>query len=99
MAADPEILDRLDRIQATLQLAYSEQLRAASERLRSDPVAGTILDMAEDWISSSDLQTQVAKKLKVSDRTVRNRLVELTDARALMVRGGGRPQYRASGLV
>ena len=99
MAADPEILERLDRIQATLQLAYSEQLRAASERLRSDPVTATILDLAVDWVSSSELQSQVAKKLKISDRTVRNRLVELTDARALMVRGGGRPQYRASGLV
>jgi transcription initiation factor TFIIIB Brf1 subunit/transcription initiation factor TFIIB len=99
MAADPDILDRLDRIQATLQLAYSEQLRAASERLRSDPVTATILELAEDWVSSSELQTQVAKKLKVSDRTVRNRLVELTDARALIVRGGGRPQYRSSGLV
>ena len=99
MAADPEILDRLDRIQATLQLAYAEQLRAASERLRSDPVTATILDLAEDWVSSSELQSQVVKKLKVSDRTVRNRLAELTDARALMVRGGGRPQYRASGLV
>ncbi len=99
MAADPEILDRLDRIQATLQLAYSEQLRATSERLRSDPVTATILDLAEDWVSSSELQAQVAKKLKVSERTVRNRLVDLTEARALMVRGGGRPEYRASGLV
>ncbi|HKP91202.1 MAG TPA: hypothetical protein VJT75_14655 [Thermoleophilaceae bacterium] len=99
MATDPDILDRLDRIQATLQLAYSEQLRAASERLRSDPVTATILDLAEDWVPSSELQAQVAKKLKVSARTVRNRLVELTDARALIVRGGGRPQYRASGLV
>jgi hypothetical protein len=99
MTADPEILDRLDRILATLQLAYSEQLRAASERLRSDPVTATILDLAADWVSSSELQAQVAKQLKVSDRTVRHRLVELTDARALMVRGGGRPQYRASGLV
>ncbi len=100
MATDPEILERLDRIQATLQLAYSEQLAAASKRLRSDPVTVAILDLtADEWVPSSTLQANVAKSRKVSERTVRNRLGELTDARVLSVRGGGRPEYRSRGLV
>lgn len=100
MPADPEILERLDRIQATLQLAYLEQLRTAAARLRSDPVTAAILDMtSDDWVASSTLQTKVAKNKKVSERTVRNRLVELTELRALMVRGGGRPEYKSNGLV
>lgn len=100
MPADPEILQRLDLIQATLQLAYSEQLRATSQRLRSDPVTSVILDLtAEEWVSSSILQSKVARSAKVSERTVRNRLVELTAAQVLAVRGGGRPEYKARGLV
>ncbi|MEN3282734.1 MAG: hypothetical protein V7607_3874 [Solirubrobacteraceae bacterium] len=98
--SESEVTDRLDRIQATLQLAFAEQLRATSERLRGDPVIVALLDFAaEDWIPSSRLQEQVVKKTGVSARTVRTRLGELQASKALLVRGGGRPEYRSSGLV
>jgi hypothetical protein len=98
--SESELTERLDRIQATLQLAFAEQLKTTSERLRADPVIAALLDLAaEDWVPSSRLQEHVVKKTGVTARTVRTRLGELQAAKALLVRGGGRPEYKSSGLV
>jgi hypothetical protein len=96
---DPEILRRLDRIQATLRLAFEPQISSTAEAIRSDLVNATILDATGDWVGSTALQTRVAKKTNRQPRMIRSRLAELVEKGALEVRGGGRPEYRRTGLV
>lgn len=97
--ADPEFLERLDLIQATLRLAFRPQIDRAQEEIRADDVNAAILDATDEWIGSSKLQNVVAAKTKRSERTVRTRLAELVDQGILAVRGEGRPEYRRTGLV
>ena len=100
MAADPEIIERLDRIQATLTIAFAAQIAEFRERIRADKVNAAILDAAEDWISSSELQNKVAAKVSMSTRSVRDRFPELMAERVLQARGAeSRPEYRVTGLI
>jgi hypothetical protein len=97
---DDELLGRLDKIQATLQLAFRPQLEHVRNAVRSDDVNASILDLSDDWIGSSALQQAVAKKTGKSTRTVRDRLPELAEQRILDVRGSEkRLEYRRTGLV
>ena len=97
--ADEELLRRLDLIQATLQLAFKPRLDEAGKAIRSDVVAAAVLDETEDWIGSSELQKRVLAKTGKSARTVRDRLPELAAQGILSVRGGGRPEYRRTGVI
>jgi hypothetical protein len=98
--ADQEILDRLDLIQATLQLAFKPQLDEARDRIRADKVAAAILDESEEWIASPELQKRAAAKARTSTRTVLRRLPELVSDRFLAVRGTGqKAEYRQTGLI
>jgi hypothetical protein len=100
MAVDDEILNRLDLIQGTLALAFASQLEQARAKLRADDVSATILDLTEDWIGTTKLQNDVAKKLSKSTRSVRNRLPELVALRVLQTRGTGAAlEYRRTGLI
>lgn len=98
--ADAEILERLDLLQATLQLAFRPQLDEARSRLRSDKVVAAILDESAEWIGSSELQKRAAAVAKSSTRTVRDRLPELVAEHVLAVRGSERKaEYRTTGLI
>jgi hypothetical protein len=100
MAADPEIIERLDRIQATLSIAFAPQIAEVRERLREDNVNAAILDAATDWIGSTELQESVSTKLGVTTRTVRDRFPALIADRILQARGSdNRPEYRVTGLI
>lgn len=100
MAADDEILKRLDLIQGTLALAFAPQLRDARETIRADDVSAAILDQTEDWIASKELQDAVAKKTNKSTRLVRDRLPELVAQRVLEARGSERrTEFRKTGLI
>ena len=100
MAADEEILKRLDLIQATLSLAFAPQLREAREAIRADDVSAAILDLTDDWTPSKVLQDQVAKGTSKSTRSVRDRLPELVAQRVLEARGSERRmEYRRTGLI
>jgi hypothetical protein len=100
MAADPEIIDRLDRIHAILSVAFAAELNEFRDRIRSDTVNAAILDAADDWVLSSDLQERVARQLSISTRSVRDRFPALV-AEGVLQPGGSeaRPQYRATGLI
>jgi hypothetical protein len=101
MPGDEEVIRRLDRIQATLALAFAPQLQAAREAIRDDDANAAILDAAaSDWIGSTELQSIVAKKVSMSTRSVRDRLPTLVAQGVLEARGSEkRPEYRATGLV
>jgi hypothetical protein len=101
MAADySEIIERLDRIQATLSIAFAAQIAEYRERVREDAVNAAILDAATDWVGSTELQETVSKKLSVTTRTVRDRFPSLIANGILQARGSdARPEYRATGLI
>lgn len=100
MAADEEILKRLDLIQATLALAFAPQLRESREAIRADDISAAILDLTEDWTASKTLQDEVSKKTSKSARSVRDRLPELVAQRVLEARGSERKmEYRKTGLL
>jgi hypothetical protein len=100
VAADEEILKRLDLIQATLALAFAPQLREAGQAIRADDISAAILDLTDDWAASTTLQDAVAKKTCKSARSVRDRLPELVAQRVLDARGSERKmEYRRTGLI
>lgn len=98
--ADEVLLQRLDLIQATPQLAFKTQLDEARQKLCSDKAVATIVDETGDWIASPELQKRVAASAKTSERTVRDRLSDLLANRVLAVRGKERrAEYRRTGLI
>lgn len=99
--ADEELLRRLDRMQATLELAFRPQLEAARKSVRADEVNAAILDATTtEWTAAGKMQKAVAAVIKTSERTVRNRLSELVEQRFLEVRGSGSSrEYRRTGLI
>jgi hypothetical protein len=100
MAADPEIIERLDRIQATLSIAFASQIADYRDRIREDKVNAAILDAAKEWIGSTELQEKVSKQLSMSTRSVRDRFPALIANRILQTRGSeARPEYRVGGLI
>src|SRR2546423_947832 len=100
MAADLELLERLDRIEKILTVAFAEQLGEFRASIRDDKVNAAILDNATDWIGSTELQEKVAAAVSMTTRSVRDRFPDLVGQRVLQVRGAeSRPEYRATGLI
>lgn len=98
--SDEDILRRLDKMQATLQLAFAPQLEAARTAIREDDVAAEILDATESWIGSRDLQKRVAAKTDVGERSVRDRFTGLIECGILETRGTERKaEFRRTGLI
>jgi len=98
--ADEEILRRLDRIEATLRVAFAPQLEQARAAIVADEVNAAILAATEEWVATTALQKAVAKKTGKRERSVRDRFPALVKQGALEVRGSEkRPEYRRTGLV
>lgn len=100
MAADLELLERLDRIEKILTVAFAEKLGEFRATIRDDKVNAAILDNATDWIGSTELQEKVAASVSMTTRSVRDRFPDLVGQQVLQVRGAeSRPEYRATGLI
>jgi hypothetical protein len=98
--AHTEIVRRLTLIQATLQVAFAEQLGAARDRVRDEPVGAAILDATDAWTASTELQKQVSSSTKKSARTVQRALADLVAQGALESRGSERRlEFRRTGLM
>ena len=95
-----DVVERLDRITAILQLAHGEAIERARERIRSDKVNAALMDAATQWTGAKKLQTTVATKTKASTRTIQERIGSLLAHGVLEKRGGGpKTEYKASGLI
>lgn len=100
MTDNDELQRRFDLPQGTLQLAFEPQLAATRDAIRSDAISAGVLDAAEDWIASAELQRRVADQTGKTTRSVRDRLPGLVERRVLAVRGSeNRPEYRRTGLI
>ncbi len=101
-AVDDEaaVVDRLDRLIGIMTFAFSEQIEAASVRLRDDALAAAILEGSSDWRLSGALQSSIAEDAGVTKRTVRKKLTELRNLGAITSRGSGTAtEYRVTGVV
>jgi hypothetical protein len=101
MAADEEVLDRLDRIIALLEVGFAQQIDRARSELRSDPVVAAVLELIADrWISSGELKRTVGQSVKVSEKTVQRSLAMLAGRGAIRGRGAGAGlSYRSAGIL
>lgn len=98
--SDEEVLRRLDKIQATLQLAFAPRIADARAEIRADDVNAAILDLTEDWIGTSELQAQAGKKTGKGARAVRDRFPALLAKGVLEARGSeARREFRRTGLA
>lgn len=96
---DEEIVERLDKVIALLQLAHADSIDATSNRIRSDKVYAAILDSTESWTAASKVQA-AAKKAGAARSTTSKKIVELIALGLLEKRGGGSTMaYRSTGLV
>jgi hypothetical protein len=98
---DSEILERLDKMLAILQLAHYEQIESARQRIRMDGLNAAILDGASKRISAGGLIKKAeASAGGPSGSTVKRRIAALVDQGALDRSGAGpTTAYEATGLV
>ena len=101
MTDDDAVLERLDLMVATLKLAFSDEIAAKRDQVRSEPVSAAILDEAtEKLVTSGELKTKVAAATNVNARTVQRRLQDLVALGALRQNGAGTATaYRSTGLL
>jgi Tfp pilus assembly protein FimT len=95
-----ELVDRLDRVIAILQLAHGDAIERARTKIRSDKVNAAILDASAQWVGTATLQSTVMKKAGAKERTVQMRVVDLLAQGVIEKKGGGKNiEYKATGLV
>jgi Fic family protein len=95
-----DIVRRLDKIAAILQLANYESIDSARAKLRSDKTNAAILMAAAKKSPAGKLIPAVKKKTGDSESTIKRRIATLVELGALERSGGGRTTaYQATGLV
>jgi len=100
--ADEEVLQRLDRIIAILQLANHADIEEGRERIRADDLNAAILEAASKETAAGKLieAAQKAAKGSPSKPTVQRRIAALVDQGALERNGAGpATRYKVTGLV
>ena len=98
--ADEEVLRRLDKIVAILQLAHQEEIASTREVIRADKANAMILDAARDWTPAGKLTEVASRKVDQSPRNIRNKIAALLEQGLLEKTGGGNTTaYRSTGLV
>jgi Fic family protein len=100
MAAEEEILARLDKLVAIQQLVHRDALERARASIRSDKVNTAILDATAKLTPAGNVLNEVRLKTGQSPATINRRISALMDL-GLVERHGGGPatQYRSTGLV
>ena len=96
-----DIVARLDRTNAILQLAHYGSIVAARERIRSDKTNAAILELAAaETVKAGTLIAAVKEKTGDSKATIGRRIGALVDQGALERIGAGpSTAYKATGLV
>ena len=101
MSSEEQVVDRLDRILAVLQLAHHEAIQRASADIRRDKVNVAILEACEDdWTPAVVVRERAHTATAAQPSTIKRRISELVARRALLERGTTTNRaYRASNLV
>lgn len=100
MASNDDIVMRLDRIAAILQLAHRDAIEGARTTIRADRVNAAILDATAKLTPSGRLLTEVKEKTGQSPATISRRVAFLLEQGAIEKHGAGpATQYRSTGLI
>lgn len=100
MSSNDELVVRLDRIAALLQLAHRDAIESARNFIRADKVNAAILDATAKLTPAGKVLAEVKKKTGQSPATISRRLAALIDEGVVEKHGGGpATQYRATGLI
>ena len=101
MAADDDVIERLDRIVMLLEIGFADQIERVRTDVRADPVAAAVLDVTiDDWIASGEIKRVVCKTVKVSEKTVQRSLAALAHRGVIRIRGNPpNVSYRSSGIL
>ena len=101
MTKEADLVDRLDRILAVLQLAHFDAIQRASAAIRRDPVSSAILETCtDDWVPAGEVRSRVAEKTGATTSVVKSRIAQLIARRALFERGSTSDRaYHSSNLV
>lgn len=91
---------RLDRLIGLFELAYSDEISAARQKIRTDPVVAAVLDATEDWVQVGSLKTAIANSEGTSEKTVQRRISEMVSQRLLQADGSAASRrVKSSGLA
>ena len=95
------VTTRLDRLISLVQIIHSDEIEAASARLRADKPKAAILEAcAGGWVSARAVQAGVTKVTKLKERAIQLHVGELLARGALERRGSGRNvEYRSTELL
>jgi len=100
MATNEDVIERLDRLAAIMQLAPRGQIDASRAAIRADKVNAAILDAAKKLTPAAKLKAAVMKKTNAGASTFSERLAALVEAGLVEKQGGGpASQYKATGLI
>lgn len=100
MATNDDIVTRLDRIAAILQLAHRDAIDSARTSIRADKVNAAILDATAKLTPAGKVMAEVKKKTGQSPATISRRIASLVEQGAVDKEGGGSAtQYKATGLI
>lgn len=103
MPTEVELLEntsnKLSLLITLTRLTNSKAIADFKEAISKDPIFGTILDLANGTLSSSEIKMKVVEQTKVSEGTIKNRIAILMEKGALTaVRNGKEIYYQNSGL-
>jgi uncharacterized membrane protein len=94
-----EILQRLDKVLAILQIANEEAIERVRAKVRSDAAYNAILDATKNWAGAVKVMAAAAKVSSARSTTSR-KIAELIDRGMLEKRGGGNAtEYKSTGLI
>jgi hypothetical protein len=100
MPTNEDVIERLDRLAAIMQLAYREQIDASRAAIRSDKVNAAILDSTKKLTPAAKLKATVMKKTGTGSSTFSDRVAALVELGLVEKEGGGKTTaYRVTGLI
>jgi DNA-binding transcriptional ArsR family regulator len=100
MTANEEVLQKLDKIIAILQIAHKDEIDRARAEITADKVDAAILKAAAKETPAGKLIKAVEAKAKVSDRSVQIHVAKLIERGLLEKTGSGTATtYKTTGLI
>lgn len=101
MPDNDEVVERLDRLITLFRIGFAPAIEDLKQQVMDDPVESAIIQRVSDqWVASGDLQRDVARTAKVSERTVLRSLQSLVERGLLQTQGSARSTtYRSTGII
>jgi predicted transcriptional regulator len=97
MKSEQELLEdisgKMDQLIILTRLSNLKHISQIENEIKKDPIAKLILTLADGSLSSTQLQDEIIKQMKVSKRTIQRRIAELLEKGALKINKKGKELY------